>query len=176
MTQAASTCRRSPTKRWAPRRRNMGCMAGRTGISWGPTAGAASVVRHTGMFAVTSKMYPLTFFKEMYDLDEAAKRECGFGTPSIRRSMTVTLPATWQSKKNISFSIIPTTTKTSASCANGWAWCSNSATSGAWSGRRRRLSTKGPVPYQRLGNLYDVVKEIKQLVDPNNILNPGALY
>jgi FAD/FMN-containing dehydrogenase len=27
-----------------------------------------------------------------------------------------------------------------------------------------------------LGNLYDVIKEIKQLVDPKNILNPGALY
>ena len=38
------------------------------------------------------------------------------------------------------------------------------------------LSTKGPHPYQRLSNLYDLVKEIKQLVDPNNILNPGALY
>jgi FAD/FMN-containing dehydrogenase len=38
------------------------------------------------------------------------------------------------------------------------------------------LSTKGPLPYQRLGSLYDVVKEIKQLVDPNNILNPGALF
>ena len=38
------------------------------------------------------------------------------------------------------------------------------------------LSTKGALPYQRLGSLYDVVKEIKQLVDPNNILNPGALY
>jgi hypothetical protein len=37
------------------------------------------------------------------------------------------------------------------------------------------LSTKGAVPYQRLGSLYDVVKEIKQLVDPNEILNPGAL-
>jgi FAD/FMN-containing dehydrogenase len=24
--------------------------------------------------------------------------------------------------------------------------------------------------------LYDVIKEIKQLVDPNNIMNPGALY
>ena len=38
------------------------------------------------------------------------------------------------------------------------------------------LSTKGPLPYGRLGNLYDVIKEIKRLVDPNNILNPGALY
>jgi FAD/FMN-containing dehydrogenase len=38
------------------------------------------------------------------------------------------------------------------------------------------LSTKGPYPYQRLTNLYDLVKEIKQVVDPNNILNPGALY
>ncbi len=37
------------------------------------------------------------------------------------------------------------------------------------------LSTKGPLPYQRLGSLYEVVKEIKQVVDPNNILNPGAL-
>jgi FAD/FMN-containing dehydrogenase len=38
------------------------------------------------------------------------------------------------------------------------------------------LNTKGPLPYHRLGSLYDVIKEIKQLVDPNNILNPGALY
>ena len=43
----------------------------------GPDGWCGSVVRHTGMFAVTSKMYPLTFLKEMYDLDEAAKRECG---------------------------------------------------------------------------------------------------
>ena len=38
------------------------------------------------------------------------------------------------------------------------------------------LSTKGPYPYERLTNLYDFVKEIKHLVDPNNILNPGTLY
>jgi FAD/FMN-containing dehydrogenase len=38
------------------------------------------------------------------------------------------------------------------------------------------LSTKGPLPYERLTNLYDLVKEIKEVVDPNNILNPGALY
>ncbi len=38
------------------------------------------------------------------------------------------------------------------------------------------LSTKGLFPYQRLTNLYDLVKEIKQLVDPNNIPNPGTLY
>jgi len=37
------------------------------------------------------------------------------------------------------------------------------------------LSTKGPYPYERLKNLYDVVKEIKKMIDPNNILNPGAL-
>ena len=40
----------------------------------GPGGWCGSVVRHTGMFAVTSKMYPLTFLKEMYDLDEAAER------------------------------------------------------------------------------------------------------
>jgi FAD/FMN-containing dehydrogenase len=38
------------------------------------------------------------------------------------------------------------------------------------------LSTKGHSPYERLTNLYDLVKEIKHRVDPNNILNPGALY
>ena len=43
----------------------------------GPDGWCGAVVRHTGMFAVTSKMYPLTFLREMYDLDEAAKRECG---------------------------------------------------------------------------------------------------
>ena len=43
----------------------------------GPDGWCGTVVRHTGMFAVTSKMYPLTFLKEMYDLDEAAKRACG---------------------------------------------------------------------------------------------------
>jgi FAD/FMN-containing dehydrogenase len=38
------------------------------------------------------------------------------------------------------------------------------------------LSTKGPLPYERFANLYDLVKEIKEGMDPNNILNPGALY
>jgi len=37
------------------------------------------------------------------------------------------------------------------------------------------ISTKGPYPYERLGNAYDLVKQIKQFIDPNNILNPGAL-
>ena len=38
------------------------------------------------------------------------------------------------------------------------------------------LSTKGPLPYQRLGNLYDVIKEIKQLVDPEQYSEPrGAV-
>ncbi|MFQ5853733.1 MAG: SDR family NAD(P)-dependent oxidoreductase [Candidatus Binatia bacterium] len=38
------------------------------------------------------------------------------------------------------------------------------------------LSTKGPYPFERLDKAYDLVKQIKQLIDPNNILNPGALY
>ena len=33
------------------------------------------------------------------------------------------------------------------------------------------LSTKGPLRYERLANLYDLVKQIKQGMDPNNILN-----
>jgi len=93
-------------KEWAPKRKSMACMAGRTGISWGRTPGVARWVRHTGMFAVTSKMYPLTFLKEMYDLDEAAKRESGLWTPSIRRSMTVTSRVISGSKKSISSSTI----------------------------------------------------------------------
>src|SRR5207237_2923225 len=43
----------------------------------GPDGWCGSVARHTGMFAVTSKMYPLTFLREMYDLDETATRERG---------------------------------------------------------------------------------------------------
>jgi FAD/FMN-containing dehydrogenase len=38
------------------------------------------------------------------------------------------------------------------------------------------LSTKGAEPYHRLGSVYELVKEVKQMVDPNNIFNPGALY
>ena len=38
------------------------------------------------------------------------------------------------------------------------------------------VSTKGPYPYERLGSAYDLTKEIKKLVDPNNILNPGTIY
>ena len=38
------------------------------------------------------------------------------------------------------------------------------------------LSTKGAEPYHGLGNLCELVKEIKRMVDPNNIFNPGALY
>ena len=38
------------------------------------------------------------------------------------------------------------------------------------------LSTKGPLPYERLTNLYDLVKQIKHRVDPNTTSNSGALY
>src|SRR5678815_3789053 len=43
----------------------------------GPDCWCGSVVRHSGMFAVTAKMYPLTFLQEMYALDEDAKRASG---------------------------------------------------------------------------------------------------
>ncbi len=39
----------------------------------------------------------------------------------------------------------------------------------------KKSSTNGPYPFDRLGKVYDIVKQIKHLIDPNNILNPGAL-
>ncbi|MBI2533572.1 MAG: FAD-binding oxidoreductase [Deltaproteobacteria bacterium] len=82
----------------------------------GPDGWCGAVVRHSGMFAVTSKMYPLTFLKEMYDLESTSS------------------------------SISPMTTRTWASCANGWAWCNSSATSAGWSGRRRPSARRDQSP------------------------------
>src|SRR3989442_10141491 len=61
----------------------------------GPDGWCSSVVRNSGMFAVTSKMYPITFLKEMYDLDEAAKRECGLWDAEHSPNTIATSPATW---------------------------------------------------------------------------------
>ena len=133
----ASTCRRSPKRRWARKRRSIGLHGWPDWHIMGPDGWCGSVVRHTGMFAVTSKMYPLTFLKEMYDLDEAAKRECGIWDAEHSPQHDSYVTRDLGIKKNISSFTIPTTTRMSANCANGWAWCNNSATNGEWSGPRR---------------------------------------
>ena len=70
----------------------------------GPDGWCSSVVRNAGTFAVTSKMYPITFLKEMYDLDEAAKRECGLWDAEhspqhdsyVTRDLAMKEPPTWR--------------------------------------------------------------------------------
>ena len=142
----------------------------------GPDGWCGSLVRHSGMFAVTSKMYPLTFLKEMYDLDEAAKKECGLWNPehSPQHDSYVTRDLAIKEEYFAFYNPYDDEDVGKLRRWMGMVQDFSNRRGVVWTAPT--LSTKGAFPYQRLSQLYDVVKEIKQLVDPNNILNPGALY
>ncbi len=141
----------------------------------GPDGWCGAVVRHTGMFAVTSKMYPLTFLQEMYDLDEAAKRECGLwdAAHAPQHDSYVTRDLGIKEEYFVFYNPYDETDVEKLRKWMGMVQAFSNQRGVVWTAPT--LSTKGPYPYQRLGSLYDLVKGIKQLVDPNNILNPGAL-
>ena len=142
----------------------------------GPDGWCGSVVRHSGMFAVTSKMYPLTFLQEMYDLDEAAKRGSGLwdAEHSPQHDSYVTRDLAIKEEYFVFYNPYDEEDVSKLRKWMGMVQEFSNKRGVVWTAPT--LSTKGPYPYQRLTNLYDLVKEIKQLVDPNNILNPGALY
>jgi hypothetical protein len=142
----------------------------------GPDGWCSTVVRHSGMFAVTSKMYPLTYLKEMYDLDEAAKRDCGLWDPehSPQHDSYVTRDLGIKEEYFVFYNPYDEVDVGKLRQWMGRVQEFANERGVVWTAPT--LSTKGPLPYQRLGSLYDLVKEIKRLVDPNNILNPGALY
>jgi FAD/FMN-containing dehydrogenase len=112
----------------------------------------------------------------MYDLDEAAKRECGLWDAEHAPQHDSYVTRDFAIKEEYFVFYNPYDEQDIGKLRQ-------------WIGRVQEfsnqrgvvwtaptLSTKGAHPYQRLSHLYDLVKEIKQLVDPNNILNPGALY
>jgi FAD/FMN-containing dehydrogenase len=142
----------------------------------GPDGWCGSVVRHSGMFAVTSKMYPLTFLNEMYDLDEAAKQECGIwdAEHSPQHDSYVTRDLAIKEEYFVFYNPYDDEDVGKLRKWMGMVQEFSNQRGVVWTAPT--LGTKGPLPYQRLTHLYDIVKEIKQLVDPNNILNPGALY
>jgi FAD/FMN-containing dehydrogenase len=142
----------------------------------GPDGWCSTIVRHSGMFAVTSKMYPLTYLKEMYDLDEAAKRDCGLWDPehSPQHDSYVTRDVAIKEEYFVFYNPYDEIDVGRLRKWMGRVQEFANERGVVWTAPT--LSTKGPVPYQRLGSLYDLVKQIKQMVDPNNILNPGALY
>ena len=142
----------------------------------GPDGWCSAMVRHTGMFAVTSKMYPLTFLKAMYDLDEAAKKECGLwdAEHAPQHDSYVTRDLGIKEEYFVFYNPYDDEEVNRLRQWMGRVQEFSNERGVVWTAPT--LSTKGPLPYQRLGSLYDLAKEIKQLVDPNNILNPGALY
>jgi FAD/FMN-containing dehydrogenase len=142
----------------------------------GPDGWCASTVRNTGMFAVTSKMYPITFIKEMYDLDEAAKKECGLwdAEHAPQHDSYVTRDLAMKEEYFVFYNPYDEEDVGRLRKWMGMVQEFSNQRGVVWTAPT--LSTKGPLPYNRLGSLYDLVKEIKQLIDPNNILNPGALY
>ncbi len=141
----------------------------------GPDGWCSAVVRHTGMFAVTSKFYPLTFLKEMYEFDEAAKKECGLWDRehSPQHDSYVTRDLAIKEEYFVFYNPYDDDDVAKLRRWMGKIHEFSNKKGVAWTAPT--LSTKGPYPYERLGNLYDLVKEIKKLIDPNNILNPGAL-
>jgi FAD/FMN-containing dehydrogenase len=142
----------------------------------GPDGWCGSVVRNTGMFAVTSKMYPLTFLKEMYDLDEAAKRACGLWDPAHAPQHDSYVTRDLAIKEEYFVFYNPYDDEDIGKLRKWMGMVQQFSNERGVVWTAPTLGTKGPYPYQRLTNLYDLVKEIKELVDPNNILNPGALY
>jgi FAD/FMN-containing dehydrogenase len=141
----------------------------------GPDGWCGSVVRHAGMFAVTSKMYPLTCLKEMYDLDEAAKRACGIwdAEHSPQHDSYVTRDLAIKEEYFVFYNPYDDEDVAKMRRWMGMVQQFSNERGVIWTAPT--LSTKGALPYERLGSLYELIREIKQLVDPNNILNPGAL-
>ncbi len=142
----------------------------------GPDGWCGSVVRHSGMFAVTSKMYPLTFLKEMYDLDEEAKRECGLWNAehSPQHDSYVTRDLAIKEEYFVFYNPYDEEDVGKMRQWMGKVMEFSNKRGVVWTAPT--VSTKGPYPYERLGSAYDLTKEIKKLVDPNNILNPGTIY
>ena len=142
----------------------------------GPDGWCSAMVRHSGMFAVTSKMYPLPFLKEMYDLDEAVKKECGLWNAdhAPQHDSYVTRDLGIKEEYFVFYNPYDDDEVSRLRKWMGRVQEFSNKRGVVWTAPT--LSTRGPLPYQRLGSLYDLVKAIKQLVDPNNILNPGALY
>ena len=141
----------------------------------GPDGWCSLVVRHTGMFAVTSKMYPITYLKEMYDLDEAAKKECGLwdAEHSPQHDSYVTRDLAIKEEYFVFYNPYDEEDVAKVRRWMGKVQEFSNKRGVVWTAPT--LSTKGPYPYERLRDVYDLVKEIKQLIDPNNILNPGTL-
>lgn len=141
----------------------------------GPDGWCSTVIRHTGMFAVTSKFYPLSFLKEMYEFDEAAKKECGLWDPehSPQHDSYVTRDLAIKEEYFVFYNPYDEDDVAKLRRWMGKIHEFSNKKGVAWTAPS--LSTKGPYPFERMGSLYDLVKEIKQLIDPNNILNPGAL-
>jgi FAD/FMN-containing dehydrogenase len=121
-------------------------------------------------------MYPLTFLNEMYDLDETAKQECGIwdAEHSPQHDSYVTRDFAIKEEYFVFYNPYDDEDVGKLRKWMGMVQEFSNQRGVVWTAPT--LGTKGPLPYQRLTHLYDVVKEIKQLVDPNNILNPGALY
>ena len=141
----------------------------------GPDGWCGSVVRHAGMFAVTSKMYPISHLKEMYDLDEAAKKECGLWDPehAPQHDSYVTRDLALKEEYFVFYNPYDEEDLGRARRWFGMVREFGNRKGVVWTAPT--LSTRGPYPYERLASAYDLVKQMKQMVDPNNILNPGAI-
>lgn len=141
----------------------------------GPDGWCGSVVRNTGMFAVTSKMFPVVNLKEMYELDAAAKEESGLWNPEHAPQHDSYVTRDLAMKEEFFVFYNPYDPEDVAKLRK---WMGKVQEFGNQKGviwTAPTISTKGPYPYERLGSVYDLVREIKGLVDPNNILNPGAI-
>lgn len=141
----------------------------------GPDGWCGSVVRHTGMFAVTSKMFPIAYLEEMYELDAAAKEESGLWNPehAPQHDSYVTRDLAMKEEFFVFYNPYDPDDLAKLRAWMGKVQQFSNRKGVIWTAPT--LSTKGAYPYERLGSVYDLVREIKSLADPNNILNPGAI-
>jgi len=120
-----------------------------------------AVVRHSGMFAVTSKMYPLTFLKEMYDLDEATKRECGIWDAEHSPPHDSYVTRDFAIKEEYFVFYNPYDDEDLGKLRKWIATLQKFTNDRGVVWTAPTLSTKDPLHYERSTNLYDLVKEIK---------------
>ncbi len=120
-------------------------------------------------------MYPITFLNQMYDFDEEAKRECKLWDPehSPQHDSYVTRDLAIKEETFVFYN--PYDDEDVARLRQWMGKIQEFSNKKGVVWTAPTISTKGPYPYERLGNAYDLVRQIKQFIDPNNILNPGAL-
>ena len=132
--------------------------------------------RGFGPYTVLSMYYPMDFFPQMYMVDEKAKKEAGLWerkhlpTQDAYITREIAIKSEWFVHYN------PHNPEDMKKLA---LWRSKVVPVITQSG----VVVRYPIPplypiyfWDRLGQTYELIKKIKKMIDPENVLSPGAIY